>query len=100
MLFCGAPFICACLTLNTFMNKTALLAAVMAAFVLAACGKKEEAPVAPVAAPAPAAVTEEPADVADEEGELLDEEAPETEGADAEATESETSESTPPASAN
>jgi hypothetical protein len=36
------------------MNKSLVLAAVIAAAALAACGKKEEAP-APVAAPAPAA---------------------------------------------
>ena len=39
------------------MNKSLVLAAIVAAFTLAACGKKEAAPApapAPVAAPAPA----------------------------------------------
>ena len=35
------------------MNKSLVLAAVIAAAALAACGKKEEAPAAPAAAPAP-----------------------------------------------
>lgn len=44
------------------MNKSALIAALIAAVALSACGKKEEAPAAPapapVAAPAPAPAAE------------------------------------------
>lgn len=47
------------------MKKTVLLASLLAAFALTACGKKEEAPVAPAAPaveqPAPAAAPVEPA---------------------------------------
>jgi hypothetical protein len=53
---------------NFIMKKTVLLATLLAAFALTACGKKEEMPVAPVepAAPvvvpvAPVVVTPEPA---------------------------------------
>jgi hypothetical protein len=41
--------------LRTSMNKSILLVSLLAAFALSACGKKEEAAPAPVAAPAPAA---------------------------------------------
>lgn len=46
------------------MNKSFVLASLVAAVALAACGKKEETPVvetAPVAAPAPAPMVAEPA---------------------------------------
>ncbi len=46
------------------MNKSFVLASLVAAVALAACGKKEEAPVvetAPVAAPAPAPMMADPA---------------------------------------
>ena len=47
---------------NSQMNKSLVLAAVITAAALAACGKTEEAPApAPVAAPAPAAAPAAPA---------------------------------------
>lgn len=51
-------------TTEPIMNKSFVLASLVAAFALAACGKKEEAPApapAPVAAPAPAPAPAEPA---------------------------------------
>jgi hypothetical protein len=51
---------CSNIVLRTFMNKSLLLASVIAVAALAACGKKEEAPapVAPTPAPAASAAVE------------------------------------------
>ena len=56
------PVIVRTLDLRTNMNKSLLMASLIAAFALAACGKKEEAPApAPAAAPAPAPMASEAA---------------------------------------
>jgi hypothetical protein len=53
---------CSTLSLRTFMNKSLLLASLIAVAALAACGKKEEA--AAPAAPAPAPVASAAMDAA------------------------------------